>query len=151
MHAIHVGPDDVERIAASEAIVVTCPTTEGNLGDGYFPAMAYRDAGVRLAIGTDSQVRVDPFEEARELDTGSRRERRTRFGLLAHFGDLWAELAANGAASLGLAPSAGTLGEVGIDLDHPLLHGCPRDAVPYALVASGSPQVLLTPPDARRT
>ena len=39
----------------SGTIVITCPTTEGNLGDGYLPALRYRDAGVRLAIGTDSQ------------------------------------------------------------------------------------------------
>ena len=63
--------------------MVTCPTTEGNLGDGHFPALRYRDAGVRIAIGSDSQVLVDPFEEARELETRARRERRTRHALLA--------------------------------------------------------------------
>ena len=49
--------------------MVSCPTTEGNLGDGYLPAMAINKAGVPLAIGSDSQVRIDPFEEARELET----------------------------------------------------------------------------------
>lgn len=150
VHAIHVGSEDIERIANNQSIVITCPTTEGNLGDGYFPAMAYRDAGVRLAIGSDSHVRVDPFEEARELDTGSRRERQTRFGLLAHFGDLWSELAINGASSLGLRASPRQLGEARVNLDHPLFHTCPRDAVPYALVASGSPSVLLTSAEPRR-
>ena len=53
----------------ADTIVVSCPTTEGNLGDGHFPALRYRDAGVRIAIGSDSQVRIDPFEEARELET----------------------------------------------------------------------------------
>ena len=57
---IHVDERDVALLADSETIVVTCPTTEGNLGDGHLPALAYRDAGVRLAIGSDSQVRVDP-------------------------------------------------------------------------------------------
>ena len=103
----------------SETIVVTCPTTEGNLGDGHLPALAYRDAGVRLAIGTDSQVRVDPFEETRELETGARREGRTRHALLAHHGDLWAELARNGLASLGLEDG----GTIDVDLDHPDLRG----------------------------
>src|SRR5206468_9122742 len=95
---------DIELLAASGTIVVSCPTTEGNLGDGFLPAMAYRDAGVRLAIGSDSQVRVDPFEEVRELETGARRERQTRHALLASAegGDLWSELARNGRASLGL-------------------------------------------------
>ena len=46
---------------------------------------------------------LDPFEEVRELETLARRERRTRHALLAHHGDLWAEIAAAGAASLGIA------------------------------------------------
>ena len=87
---------------ARRATVVSCPTTEGNLGDGYLPAMAYAEAGVPLAIGSDSQVRIDPFEEARELETGSRRERQLRSGLLASVGDLWTELCRNGYRSLGL-------------------------------------------------
>ena len=82
----------------SGSIVVSCPTTEGNLGDGFLPALRYRDAGVRLAIGSDSQVRVDPFEEVRELETGARREGQTRHALLAASGDLWGELVANGCA-----------------------------------------------------
>src|SRR4051812_47883223 len=69
VHGIHVEPADVRRLAESGAIVVSCPTTEGSLGDGHFPALAYRDAGVRIAIGSDSQVRIDPFEETRELET----------------------------------------------------------------------------------
>jgi formimidoylglutamate deiminase len=84
VHAIHVDERDVALLADSDTIVVTCPTTEGNLGDGHLPALAYRDAGVRLAIGSDSQVRVDPFEETRELETGARREGTTRRALLAH-------------------------------------------------------------------
>jgi formimidoylglutamate deiminase len=71
VHAIHVSDADVALLAESRSIVVTCPTTEGNLGDGFLPALRYRDAGVRLAIGSDSQVRVDPFEEARELESRS--------------------------------------------------------------------------------
>ena len=101
IHGIHVDDDDVRRLAESGTIVVSCPTTEGSLGDGHFPALVYRDAGVRIAIGSDSNVRVDPFEETRELETLARRERRTRHALLAAYGDLWGELAANGRASLG--------------------------------------------------
>jgi formimidoylglutamate deiminase len=128
IHGIHVSDDDVARLAETDTIVVSCPTTEGNLGDGYLPALRYRDAGVRLAIGSDSQVRVDPFEEVRELETGARREGQTRHALLAHYGDLWATLARNGAASLGLA-AAGTI-EVDLDV-------APED-VPLALATCAS-------------
>jgi hypothetical protein len=70
---------------------------------------------VRLAIGSDSQVRVDPFEETRELETGARRDGLTRRALLAHHGDLWAELARNGMASLGLEGGD----TIDVDLEHP--------------------------------
>ena len=66
VHGIHVSDGDIARLAETDTIVTTCPTTEGNLGDGHFPALRMRDAGVRMAIGSDSHVRIDPFEEVRE-------------------------------------------------------------------------------------
>jgi formimidoylglutamate deiminase len=138
VHAIHVDERDISLLAASDAIVATCPTTEGNLGDGHFPALEYRDAGVRLAIGSDSNVVVDPFEEVRELETGARRERRTRHALLAAAGDLWGAVAGNGLASLGLA-GAGT---VTVDLDHPRLRGVPDEDALRALATCASADVI---------
>jgi formimidoylglutamate deiminase len=139
IHGIHVDADDVRRLAHSDTIVVSCPTTEGSLGDGHFPALVYGDAGVRIAIGTDSQVRVDPFEEARELETLARRERRTRHALLARFGDLWAELAGNGRASLGL----GDAGTIAVDRDHPDLRGVADADLPLAIATCASAAVVL--------
>jgi cytosine/adenosine deaminase-related metal-dependent hydrolase len=134
VHGIHVTPHDVAMVAETRTIVVSCPTTEGNLGDGHLPALAYRDARVRLAVGSDSHVRVDPFEEVRELETGARRERRTRHALLAEAGDLWGELCRNGCASLGIE-SAGT---IDIDLDHPDLRSVSRENLPLALATCAS-------------
>jgi formimidoylglutamate deiminase len=118
VHAIHVSERDVALLAESDSIVVTCPTTEGNLGDGFLPGLRYRDAGVRLAIGTDEQTRIDPFEELREMETLARREGHTRFALLAAArGDLWGQMVANGRASLGLPEVP--VAEIELDLDHP--------------------------------
>jgi len=143
IHGIHVSDRDVAVLAETGTIVVSCPTTEGNLGDGFLPALRYRDAGVRLAIGSDSQVRVDPFEEVRELETGARRERQTRHALLAAAGDLWSELVANGCAALGLAGhEAGT---VGVDLDHADLRGVQPDDLPLALATCASAGVVARP------
>jgi formimidoylglutamate deiminase len=138
IHGIHVSKQDVALLASSGTTVVSCPTTEGNLGDGYLPAMAYLRAGVPLAIGSDSQVRIDPFEEARELESGSRRESELRAGLLAGVGDLWAELVRNGLRSLGLRGA----GEVEIDLQHPDLRGIDPDDLPLALVTCASAGVV---------
>jgi formimidoylglutamate deiminase len=139
IHGIHVDPADVRRLAESDTIVVSCPTTEGSLGDGHFPALVYRDAGVRIAIGSDSNVRVDPFEETRELETLARRERRTRHALLAAYGDLWGELAANGCASLGLEDA----GTVAIDRTHPDLAGVADADLPLAVATCASAAVVV--------
>ena len=142
IHGIHVSPEDVALLASSGATVVSCPTTEGNLGDGYLPAMAYVEAGVPLAIGSDSQVRIDPFEEARELETGSRRERQLRSGLLAALGDLWGELCRNGYRSLGLEADPGDWRMVEIDLEHSDLSGIDGADLPLALVTCASAGVV---------
>jgi formimidoylglutamate deiminase len=144
VHGIHVSDPDIRRLADSGTTVVSCPTTEGNLGDGIFPALRYRDAVVAVAIGSDEQVRIDPFEELRELETLARREGQTRDALLAAAnGDLWRAIAANGAHSLGLGADA--VGEIEIDLDHPDLGGVGEEDVPLALATCASAGVVVPP------
>ena len=143
IHGIHVSPADVAILARTGTSVVSCPTTEGNLGDGYLPAMAYAEAGVPLAIGSDSQVRIDPFEEARELETGSRRERQLRSGLLAAVGDLWEELCRNGYRSLGLGADAEQQVRVEIDLERPELAVVDAEELPLALVTCASAGIVM--------
>lgn len=151
IHAVHVTDADVARLAASRSMVVSCPTTEGNLGDGHLPAMRHHAAGVRLAIGSDSQVRIDPFEEVRELETGARRERELRHALLAATGDLWGELASNGRASLGLDVVSAGAGppapapDIEVDLDHPDLAGVAVADLPLALATCASAGVVARP------
>ena len=82
---------------------------------------------MRLAIGSDSQVRIDPFEEVRELETGARRERAHPHALLGAAGDLWAELAANGAR---IARPRRPRQRSTIDLDHPDLAGIAEADLP---------------------
>ncbi len=139
VHGIHVSDHDVELLAGSRTIVVACPTTEGNLGDGHQPALRYRDAGVRYALGSDSQVRIDPFEEIRELETGARRERQTRDGLLARDGNLWQSLVDGGRASLGVTGRPPT---IEVDLEHPDLVGIDRQDLPAALATCASAAVV---------
>jgi formimidoylglutamate deiminase len=147
VHGIHVDHQDISLMASTRSIVITCPTTEGNLGDGHFPAVAYRDASVRIAIGSDSQVRVDPFEEVRELETGARRQVETREGLLSASGDLWAELVTSGAASLGLDEEA--LPWIELDLTHPTLRDVPAEVVPLAIATCATADAVAgpVPPD----
>ena len=91
-----------------------------------------------LAIGSDSQVRVDPFEEARELETGARREGQTRRALLADHGDLWGELARNGWRSLGLEGGARSTSTSTI----PTCAASRQDELPLALATCASAGVV---------
>jgi formimidoylglutamate deiminase len=142
VHAIWVDDGDIARLAESQSLVVTCPTTEGNLGDGHLPGLKYRDAGVRLAIGTDEQIRIDPFEELREMETLARREGETRDALLAAAGgDLWGVTLTNGRASLGLQDTEP--GAIELDLDHPDLAGVAERDLGLALATCASAGVVL--------
>jgi formimidoylglutamate deiminase len=148
IHAIHVSEADLRRVVDARAIVVGCPLTEGNLGDGYLPAARYADAGVRLAIGSDSQVRLDPFEEVRELETGARRAREQRVGVLPDVADLWGAVCRDGAASLGLPDPAGAGPSIAIDAAHPTLRGVPVEDRLRALATACSAAVIASPPSA---
>jgi cytosine/adenosine deaminase-related metal-dependent hydrolase len=55
--AIHCNlpePADAERLARADAVVVFCPRSHRFFGYPPYPLAAYRSAGVRLALGTDS-------------------------------------------------------------------------------------------------
>jgi formimidoylglutamate deiminase len=140
VHAIHVSDDDVARMARSNTVVAACPTTEANLGDGFLPALRYRDAGVRLALGSDSNVRIDPFEEVRELETLARREGLSRDALLARSGDLWRQIEQNGAASLGVINTR----QLVIDMLHPSIRGVSKADLPYALATCAEPGMIVS-------
>src|SRR5947209_14832772 len=86
IHAIHVTPEEVATLRRAGARVCACPTTERNLGDGIMPADLYFDAGVSLALGTDSQAQIDLLEDARELEYNLRL-RSLRRNVLAHARD----------------------------------------------------------------
>jgi len=78
VHAIHVTAKAIASMARAGAIVCACPTTERNLGDGVVPVDAYFDAGVRVALGSDSQIQIDLLEDARELEYHLRLQKTAR-------------------------------------------------------------------------
>jgi formimidoylglutamate deiminase len=78
VHAIHVTPKAIGAIARAGAMVCACPTTERNLGDGVVPADAYFNAGVPVALGSDSQIQIDLMEDARELEYHLRLQKTAR-------------------------------------------------------------------------
>ena len=72
VHSTHMDFDETERLAQTGAVVCLCPSTEANLGDGLFPLHDFLTANGRIAIGSDSHVSINPFEELRWLEYGQR-------------------------------------------------------------------------------
>ncbi|MCG8576453.1 MAG: formimidoylglutamate deiminase [Flavobacteriales bacterium] len=72
VHATHLTEGETLSLAKTDASVVLCPSTEGNLGDGIFPLRSFQEAGGKWSIGTDSHVGLNPLEELRILDYGQR-------------------------------------------------------------------------------
>ena len=78
VHATHMDADEYRRAAASGAVAGLCPTTEANLGDGIFDFGAWRAAGGRWGIGSDSHACVNAAEELLMLEYGQRLATRQR-------------------------------------------------------------------------
>lgn len=68
VHSTHLNDDEVKKLAVTQANVVLCPSTEGNLGDGIFRMREYVKLGGHWTIGTDSHIGLNPFEEFRMID-----------------------------------------------------------------------------------
>jgi formimidoylglutamate deiminase len=115
VHATHADAQELDLLAEAGARICVCPTTEANLGDGFVPAEEICRRGIGICIGSDSNVRIDPLEELRELEGVARRRTRTR-GVLS-VSTLLCCGADEGAASLGLERWP----DVEVDLEHPSL------------------------------
>lgn len=69
-HAIHVSDGDIELIARGGASVSHTPTSESTRGGGIAPVTRMRQAGVRVALGTDSPMvdtSVDMLEQVKAV------------------------------------------------------------------------------------
>ena len=125
VHATHADGGELDLLAAAGARICACPTTEANLGDGFLPVERVLHRSIPLCIGSDSNTRIDPLEELRELDGIGRRQSGRRDVFAPD--DLLAIGSAEGAAALALDRWP----EIRIDGGHPQLRGVedPRAAL----------------------
>jgi formimidoylglutamate deiminase len=108
VHATHATPAELRLARARDAVVCICTTTEANLGDGAFDIAAWWRAGGALAVGSDSNVGIDPSEELRWLEYQARLRLERRAVLVEdanpHPGTcLWRRAVAGGRQALGCA------------------------------------------------
>jgi formimidoylglutamate deiminase len=134
VHATHADGAELDLLARAGARICACPTTEANLGDGFLAVERVCGRSIGICIGSDSNVRIDPLEELRELEGIARRQSGRRNVIstetLLCFGS------DEGAGALGLEQ----WDDVEVDLGHPSLRGV--DDVFDGLVAGCSADVF---------
>ena len=127
----HTEREHLERFVAAGGRVCVCPTTEGNLGDGLqdFSVVAPATGRDAFCLGSDSNLRISPLEEARWLELAQRLRGEARGVLRDAEGQVGRGLlhaaTAGGAAALGVEAGAIAAGRwadfLTLDLNAPAL------------------------------
>ena len=149
VHATHVSRAELETMARIGVGVVLCPLTEAYLGDGIFPAADFVRLRGRIAIGSDSNARIDAVEELRLLEYGQRLSDGMRARLASEEGigaPIWRLSASAGAGALGQPVGAIERGRyadlVVLDESHPALLGVAPDRMLDALITGGDARCI---------
>lgn len=110
IHCTQMDPHETTGLAATAAVAGLCPITEANLGDGVFDGVRWFDAGGRMGIGSDSNLRISLTEELRQLDHSQRLRDHSRAALatadLSTGRRLFQAAASGGAQAVGRASGA---------------------------------------------
>ena len=137
VHATHADDAELDLLAQSGSRICVCPTTEANLGDGYFPVQGVVERGIPICIGSDSNARIDPLEELRELEGIARRSALRRNVIPPD------TLLRIGADEGGAALSLDSWPDAEVDLEHRSLAGLDESDVLPALVFGCSADVFV--------
>ncbi|MCB1497017.1 MAG: formimidoylglutamate deiminase [Bauldia sp.] len=149
IHATHMTTPETSGLARSGATAGLCPVTEASLGDGFFPAVAWREAGGHLGIGTDSNVLIGLADELRQLECNQRLVTRSR-NVLAETGrstgrSLFDAALAGGSAALGLGEAGlaeGSItGVVSLEVEPSLLDSLEADMLLDIWIFAGRARV----------
>jgi formimidoylglutamate deiminase len=136
IHATHADARELDLLGEAGARVCACPSTEANLGDGFLAVEELCERGIGMCVGSDSNVRIDPLEELRELEGIARRRTGRRNIMSAE--SLLCFGSDEGAASIGVEH----WDDVEVDLEHPALAGVADGDVFGALVFGCGADVL---------
>ena len=151
VHATHASAAEIDLLARYGCSVCVCPSTEGDLGDGIAPYAELLAARIPLAIGSDSNTRLDPIEELRWAEYSARMRYQRRRVLVADPMDSPGPLLLDygtrgGAKALGIETGViapGMLADfVAVDLKHPALAGWNAEDLLDVLFFGGSSEVI---------
>ncbi len=138
-------------LAASKAVAGLCPSTEANLGDGFFPLPEFIAAGGRFGIGSDSHISQGAVEELRWLEYGQRLQHRRRnvaqTAQQRNVGDfLWQGALQGGAQAAGRRLGALAAGKradlIVLDEEHPNLYDIALENVLGSFIFCGNDNLV---------
>lgn len=81
IHCTQMQPHETIALAETGAVAGLCPITESSLGDGIFDGVRWLGHNGRIAIGSDSNIRISLSEELRTLDYSQRLRDHSRAAL----------------------------------------------------------------------
>ncbi len=102
IHAIRVDATDLALLRDRGAAVAHCPISNARHGHGWAPVDRMLEAGLRVGLGTDSELSIGPLDLWAEA-----RAARNHFGLSADL--VLRMLTLGGAAAIGLEAEVGSL------------------------------------------
>ncbi len=146
-HGTHLSDEDIRALGAARVTMASCPASELAAGEGAVPVAKLLAAGVPLALGTDGQLQVNLFEDARLLEYQLRAERQRPTALAVDLAaPLFHAATVSGARSLGAPGGALEVGRPAdfftVNLFDPALAGCAPEALLGAVVYGSSPRAV---------
>lgn len=152
VHATHMDAREFSALLQTQAVAGLCPSTEADLGDGYFDIINWFAQSGRFGIGSDSNLRLSPIEELRMLEFQARLQSGKR-NVLAEYGlscgrSIYQRALAGGAQALGqkvgcIAP-AFRADLIELDEQHPLLAGRAGDSLLDSWIMAGEQSMIRT-------
>lgn len=152
VHATHMDARESSAVLRSHAVAGLCPSTEADLGDGYFDIINWFAQSGRFGVGSDSNLRLSPTEELRTLEFQARLQSGKRNVLseqeLSCGRSLWQRSLAGGAQALGqkvgrMAPTY-RADLIELDEQHPLLAGRCGDSLLDSWIMAGEQTMVRT-------
>lgn len=71
VHAIHLSAEEVAAMADAGVAIAHCPTSNLKLASGIAAVTSYRDAGLRIGLGTDSAASNNTLDMLNEMRTAA--------------------------------------------------------------------------------
>ncbi|MFT4727350.1 MAG: formimidoylglutamate deiminase [Granulosicoccus sp.] len=151
IHCTQMLSHETSGLARSGAVAGLCPITESSLGDGIFDGVDFLSASGRIAIGSDSNVRISLSEELRTLDYSQRLRDHSRAALAnaSHSTGrrLFDAVVQGGAQAAGRHSGRIEVGQwadlLALDGEHPDLEGRSGDTLLDTYIFAGDDRMVL--------